>query len=222
MGNISVGIDTSKDRGKRSKGRRLIGVVIGKPSKLNLFTNLILATARENGYTGNLHWKHMKKNVRDKVLAEHTGLLKELRLIAFIFLARRNDTSKREHYLEECPDAIAKCLVTATNGMRQVTITSDTDFNSLAPGPIFPTKQFLRRLIERMAFETTGVRISSKHEGAGPTISFYDHDAQSVCINAREGSQYDFPVQAADIVLGMYSLARLKKKLIDCIIIKEV
>jgi len=134
MGNIAVGIDTSKDKGRRSKGTRLIAAVIGKPSELNAFVHAVDRTARQNGFTGTLHWKHIKTATRERILAEHAASLPKHALAAVILASSPSSEDKRQHYLEHCPAVIASEIARFVDErIDKIAIMTDTDFDSLAP-----------------------------------------------------------------------------------------
>ena len=218
MGNLLIGIDTSKDKGKRSKGKRLIGVVVGTPQGISKFVSAIDSTARSHGFNGTLHWKYIKtKELRDKILTNHITSLKECGIEAMIFPAVRFDKEKRGYYLKECPWGIGGRLIGFIESKTdKMVITSDSDFNSLAPASEKESKQstfvFLDRLITKIGTEVAMAPLSAKREGVELYQVVLRKGGKPLTLRGKIGSQEDMEIRAADIVLGMYVLARSKNK----------
>ena len=227
MGNIAVGIDTSKDKGRHSKGRRLICAVVGSPEAINRFVSSIESTARLNGYTGNIHWKHIKAPLRERILAEHHNALETLGLRAIIFLATRGEKSRRNYYLKECSSAIAADIGSLINERTDsITVVPDTDFDALVPSPSLssqcPSNIFLSELLSNLSFAVLGAYIAPIRKKHGASLSAYRKNGRRIKLSGSIGSQSSPEVQAADVLLGMYKLARSKNQRLNRVALREI
>jgi hypothetical protein len=227
MGNILIGVDTSKDKGKHSSGKWLIGTVIGKPADINKFVNMLSSTAQNNNYSGILHWKRIRTSIRKQLLKEHINTLKELNLNAIIFDAKREGIRKRPYFLKKCPWSIGSSLHSIiTENTDKVEIISDCDFDTLAPfakaDAKSPTIHFLEKLITKIASEIASVFVCPVTEKGEVRINVKRHNLKPVLVKGHVGSKLDFAIIAADLLLGMYQLARSQNQAIDHIIVKKI
>ena len=222
MVTLVVGIDTSKD-----KGKRLVGVVVGTPQNMNKFISVVDLTAREHGFNGNLHWKSIKtKQLRDKLLLEHSGSLKKYGLYAHIFPTLRFDKDKRTYYLKKCPWVIGSKLVEFIDERTdKMAIVLDSDFDSLAPMPKQdsrrPTLVFLDRLVSKISTELAMTPLSAKGKNNGVYQVIERNHGKNILIEGLFGSQNNPEIQAADMVLGMYKWAKTKNKAIDRVVLEK-
>jgi hypothetical protein len=205
---LVVGIDTSKASGKRSRGKRYVGVVFGDKSGLSRFVRDVescLLTMKCNA--SSVHWADLHGPVRGRLFSRFCRAFPDYSLRALVFpVVPAGD--KREAYLRSCPICIGLGLGRAIGVARGlVVIVSDSDFDGLVPksNPWSrgSTIVFLEELVSGLGSALAGKPFRAVGNGKSVELGL-----DGVRIVARVGSRSDDEVQAADLALGLFSFGK--------------
>jgi hypothetical protein len=173
----------------------------------------VLADLRQTGFN-DIHWSDLFASARDKVFEKYRNRLPEYSLRALVFpVVREGD--KRELYLRSCPREIGAALSRCVEKrVSVVVVVSDTDFDALAPsrgeGSKPPSQLFLERLVLKIGGDVVLAPLNATWEANEVRVTARSRE-RTLRVVGRVGSQHDIEVEAADVVLGLFSLARERR-----------
>ena len=202
---LVIGIDTSNYCSRSC-------AAIGEQNRVHALHKKMQAALKTAGYSGEMHWRRIRKNARNRAKRPLSQAIKESGMTFVVFdHPRPRDWRKEDFFARELPNAYARELEpylreAAIRG-EKIWIDCDKDFAAVLIGG---TNKFLAKLLKNLGNRLAGVDVSPSHE-TDLTVRIGMARGRNVQIIGREADGRQPAICIADVVLGLTAEASLDR-----------